>query len=70
MTVTNAYCPLCGIEALFQHDHKADNTGLDDGPELHSVRKKADPKPQNVVTAIRARAWETRRMKYGAHGHR
>ena len=25
-------CPVCGVETTFQHDHKPDNTGLDDGP--------------------------------------
>ena len=64
------WCPVCGAEETFAHDHKPDNTGLDDGPEIEKARKKAAPKPPEVTREIRAAAWATRRAKYGAHGHR
>ena len=67
MTIT--WCLSCGCETTFPHDHKPDNTGLDDGPPLHTPRKKAAPKDAIVTAAIRAQAWATRRAKYGAHGH-
>jgi len=63
-------CPVCGFESPFRHDHKPDNTGLDDGPHLHAPRKKAASKPAEVMADIRARAWATRREKYGKYGHR
>jgi hypothetical protein len=62
-------CSLCGVESTFAHDHKSDNSGIDDGPDIHRPRKKAAPKPAEVIADIRARAWATRRAKYGAHGH-
>jgi hypothetical protein len=62
-------CPACGFESYWLHDHKPDNSGLDDGPDLYPPRKKAAPKPPEVMAEIRARAWATRREKYGAHGH-
>lgn len=62
-------CPVCGVETTFQHDHKPDNTGLDDGPELHPARKKPPPKSPEAIADIRARAWATRRAKYGERGH-
>jgi len=62
-------CPACLTETTFPHDHKPDNSGLDDGPDLYPPRKKAAPKSKETLAAIRARAWETRRAKYGVHGH-
>jgi hypothetical protein len=61
-------CPICQWASPFPHDHQPDNSGLDDGPEP-PARKKAAPKPPEVMAEIRARAWATRREKYGAHGH-
>lgn len=63
-------CETCGVETTFVHDHRADNSGLDDGPPLHHVRKKATPKPASEIHEIRTRAWATRREKYGQYGHR
>lgn len=51
-------------------DHRADLTGLDDGPPLRVQRKKAAPKSDSEYAEIRSRAWATRRQKYGEHGHR
>lgn len=62
-------CEVCGGEQSWQHDHQPDNTGLDDGPPL-PVRKRPAPKSPEVLREIRARAWATRRRKYGNHGHR
>lgn len=63
-------CAICGGAMTWQHDHRADNRGLDDGPPLRAVRKRAEPKPVDEIRTIRARAWETRRQKYGQQGHR
>lgn len=63
-------CPQCYCEMFFPHDHQPDDTGMDDGPPIDPPRKKAAPKPVDVVAAIRRQAWETRRAKYGQHGHR
>lgn len=63
-------CADCGSLTTFVHDHKTDLTGLDDGPEMRPPRKKIEPKPPEVTADIRARAWTTRRQKYGQHGHR
>ncbi len=63
-------CPQCGGELTWRHDHRPDNTGLDDGPPLNPPRKKPAPKPAPEIRDIRARAWATRRKKYGQHGHR
>lgn len=65
-----SWCLTCGAEETFPHDHKADNTGLDDGPLIDPPRKKPAPKPQEVMIQIRMKAWETRRAKYGPAGHR
>jgi hypothetical protein len=62
-------CGICGGLLTWQHDHRADNTGLDDGPPLATPRKKAAPKSDAEMWDIRSRAWQTRRQKYGAHGH-
>lgn len=46
--------------------------GLDCGVFLpgHAPRRKSAPKPPEEVADIRARAWATRRAKYGERGHR
>lgn len=66
------YCTICGGQMTWRHDHKPDQSGLDDGPYLpgHAPRKKAEPKDATEAARIRAKAWETRRAKYGPHGHR
>lgn len=55
-------------------DTRPDGSGLDDGPSLPpsmgGPRKKAAPKPADEMASIRARAWKTRRAKYGRYGHR
>jgi len=51
------------------NDRRADNTGLDDGPELRTPRKRPAPKAPAKMSEIRARAWATRRQKYGERGH-
>lgn len=63
-------CPHCGMP-IATHDHRADLTGLDDGPYLPGMvpRKKSERSPQQL-SADRMRAWETRRAKYGEYGHR
>lgn len=62
-------CEVCGGELSWRHDHRPDLTGLDDGPPL-PVRKRPTPKSPEELRDIRARAWATRRRKYGNHGHR
>lgn len=49
--------------------HGADcpGTGLDCGPDQR--RKQLKHKPAAEASEIRARAWETRRAKYGERGH-
>lgn len=46
--------------------------GLDCGVFLpgEAPRKKAEPKSPEELAAIRAKAWATRREKYGKDGHR
>lgn len=65
------YCLACGQVNAWPHDHQPDNTGLDDGPWLPGCapRKKPDPKSAAELTAIRKRAWQTRRNTYGQQGH-
>lgn len=65
-------CMICGQELSWPHDHKPDQSGLDDGPYLpgRAPRKKPEPKTPDELTEIRLRAWETRRAKYGQYGHR
>ncbi len=63
-------CEICGCETAFAHDHRADNSGLDDGPPLHAPRKKPAPKSADEMREIRAKAWATRREKWGKYGHR
>ena len=65
------FCQVCNSEMTFPHDHKPDLSGIDDGPPIGCVyRKKAAPKPSSELARIRAQAWQTRRARYGAHGHR
>lgn len=65
-------CDVCGLDQSWMHDHKPDQSGLDDGPYLpgRAPRKKMTPKPADEVRDIRSRAWATRREKYGRYGHR
>lgn len=53
-------------------DHKPDLSGLDDGPYLpgHGPREKPAPKSDEEMAEIRAKAWATRRAKWGSGGHR
>lgn len=46
--------------------------GLDCGVYLpgQAPRKKPEPKSPKEMAEIRARAWATRREKYGRYGHR
>lgn len=62
-------CAHCGSETSQPHDHRPDNSGLDDGPPLDPPRKKPVPKSREELADIRARAWKTRRNKYGERGH-
>lgn len=68
--VTLDDCPVCFGELTWTHDHKPDNSGLDDGPPLFAQRKKPAPKSAEEMREIRARAWATRRATYGRYGHR
>lgn len=67
-------CATCGQPMTWAHDHRADLSGIDDGPYLPH-RNPADKRRHGMksaaeLTEIRARAWATRRAKYGEHGHR
>ena len=67
------HCTVCGGPITdFIHDHRADLSGLDDGPYLpgRAPRKRPAPKPADEAADIRARAWATRRARYGRSGHR
>jgi hypothetical protein len=66
------YCDVCGGVLFYAHDHRPDETGLDDGPWLpgRAPRKKPPAKGPEEIASIRARAWATRRERYGRHGHR
>lgn len=52
-------------------DSRPDDSGLDDGPLLpgQAPRRKPPPKSPAELADIRARAWATRRAKYGPAGH-
>lgn len=63
-------CDVCGGQLTWLHDHRADNTGIDDGPPLSVSRKKMEAKSPDEYRDIRSRAWATRREKYGRFGHR
>lgn len=56
-------CPVCGDLTSREHEHKSDNSGLDDGPWLpgQKPRKKAAAKSPEELKVIRAKAWTTRR---------
>ena len=62
-------CLTCGQPLTWEHDHRADLSGVDDGPELMK-RKKALPKPAYEIARIRVEAWATRRQRYGERGHK
>lgn len=64
------YCEICGGSLMWEHDHKPDNNGLDDGPPLGRQYRKPAPKSREETKDIRARAWATRRERYGQYGHR
>lgn len=53
-------------------DSRPDGSGLDDGPYLPGCapRKRPPAKAAAELADIRARAWATRRRKYGKRGHR
>lgn len=53
-------------------DCRPDQTGLDDGPWLPGCapRKRAAAKHPEELAEIRARAWATRRARYGERGHK
>jgi hypothetical protein len=61
-------CGTCGGQLTWNHDHKPDLSGIDDGPS--KVRKKPPPKSAGEMAAIRGKAWETRRAKYGECGNK
>lgn len=65
-------CTGTAVPGLPVADRRADNSGLDDGPYLpgRAPRKRPAPKPAAEVAAIRAKAWATRRARYGERGHR
>lgn len=64
-------CNVCYCPMTFEHDHNPDLSGLDDGPKIGRVyRKTAAPKPSDEISQIRIQAWQTRRARYGQHGHR
>ena len=69
---TGWLCLLCDGEGVIWEDCRDDNTGLDDGPFLpgRQPRKRPAAKSEDDTRDIRARAWATRREKYGKHGHR
>lgn len=62
-------CPVCGAEATFAHDHRYDQSGLDDGPLIKTPSKPTKRKTARAMKEIRRKAWETRRGKYGEAGH-
>lgn len=65
-------CSICEQPLTWAHDHRPDQSGLDDGPYLkgRAPRKKPTPKTADETRDIRSRAWKTRREKYGKYGHR
>lgn len=64
---TENWCDVCSASTSFVHDHRPDNSGLDDGPWLpgQQPRKKPAPKSPDEMAAIRAKAWATRRKALG-----
>lgn len=67
-----AVCAAMGLPQPATLDNRPDGTGLDDGPYLPGCapRKRPPAKSPEDLAAIRARAWATRRAKYGERGHR
>lgn len=64
-------CPICsGLMSTGHHDHRDDLSGIDDGPPLGRQYRKPPAKPAEELREIRARAWATRRERYGDRGHR
>ena len=52
------------------HGADCDGTGLDCGPDFsRQYVKRAAPKSADELKEIRARAWATRRAKFGKSGH-
>jgi len=66
-TDTNPGAQNAGNAWPCHHGAECDRRGLDCGPD--QSRKKAAPKPAAEMADIRARAWATRRAKYGQCGH-
>lgn len=63
------WCDLCMLRTSRVHDHRSDSSGLDDGILIGRQRKKPEKKPAAELREIRLRAWQTRRLRYGAVGH-
>lgn len=64
-------CDVCTMPLSWEHDHKPDQSGLDDGPPLgRQYVKRAPAKSPEEMKAIRAKAWATRRANYGPCGNR
>lgn len=52
------------------HGPDCDGRDLDCGPDFsRQYTKRAAPKSAEEIAEIRARAWATRRAKYGPNGH-
>ena len=52
------------------HGSECAGTGIDCGPDFtRQYTKRAAPKAAAEMSEIRARAWATRRAKYGERGH-
>ena len=62
-------CQECQAVTGWLHDHRPDLSGIDDGPPERE-RKKPAPKTPECMSKIRAKAWATRRLRYGQYGHR
>lgn len=61
-----------GLPQPTRLDNRPDGSGLDDGPYLPGCapRKRPPAKDPATLADIRARAWATRRARYGKAGHR
>ena len=57
-----------GVEWPCIHGAECEGLGIDCGPDQR--RRKPAPKAAAEIADIRARAWATRRAKYGERGHR
>lgn len=64
------YCTVCDGIVAFPHDHRPDQSGLEDGPWLpgRAPRKKPAPKSAAEMREIRAKAWATRRAEARVSG--